>query len=108
MGASRPDRLSGEDPRRMPPGEPRRRLAGRLSGDDAFRPPTLPCAPPHPPALAALNHVLWNTGVWWQGAWRLKGDVERVLNPTHWLPASTDVVVASDPVERRASTDVEA
>jgi hypothetical protein len=184
----------------MPLGEPRRRLAGRLSGDDAFRPPTLPCAPPHPPALAALNHVLWNTarrrpagfhlfrpgadirevemlnhdgdptelvgrhvrgvlqqlacrqrelqrcrversmtptmlpyaietaaradherlplllycpsegcwhtGVWWQGAWRLKGDVERVLNPTHWLPASTDVVVASDPVERRASTDV--
>jgi hypothetical protein len=49
----------------------------------------------------------WHAGVWWQGAWRLKGDVERVLYPTHWLPASTDVVVARDPVARRASTDVE-
>jgi hypothetical protein len=48
----------------------------------------------------------WHTGVWWHGAWRLKGDVERVLYPTHWLPASTDVV-ESDPAERRASTDVE-
>jgi hypothetical protein len=49
----------------------------------------------------------WHAGVWWHGAWRLKGDVERVLYPTHWLPASTDVV-ESDPVERRASTDAEA
>jgi hypothetical protein len=48
----------------------------------------------------------WHTGVWWQGAWRLQGDVERVLHPTHWLPASTDVVVESGPVAPVVSTDV--
>ena len=26
-------------------------------------------------------------------SWRLHADIERVLNPTHWLPAPPDVVV---------------
>ena len=58
-----------------------------------------------PLLLYCPSEGCWHTGVWWQGAWRLKGDVERVLYPTHWLPAS-EVVVESDPVERVASTEV--
>jgi hypothetical protein len=59
-----------------------------------------------PLLLYCPSERCWHTGVWWQGAWRLKGDVERVLNPTHWLPTSTDVVIESNPVERVASTEV--
>ena len=35
----------------------------------------------------------WETGLWWQGAWRLQRDLGCVLSPTHWIPTSTDVVV---------------
>src|SRR5215217_4334172 len=34
----------------------------------------------------------WHTGLWWEGAWRLHADLERV-DPMHWLPAPPDVVV---------------
>ena len=59
-----------------------------------------------PLLLYCPSEGCWHTGVWWQGAWRLTGDVERVLYPTHWLPASIDMV-ESNPVEQRDSTDVE-
>jgi hypothetical protein len=59
-----------------------------------------------PLLLYCPSEGCWHSGVWWQGAWRLQGDVDRVLYPTHWLPASTEVVVESDPVERVASTEV--
>ena len=29
--------------------------------------------------------------VWFAGTWRLHGDIERMLEPTHWLPAPPDV-----------------
>ena len=35
----------------------------------------------------------WHTGFWIEASWRLHADVERVLHPTHWLPAPSDVVV---------------
>jgi hypothetical protein len=59
-----------------------------------------------PLLLYCPSEGCWHTGLWWQGAWRLNGDVERVLYPTHWLPASTEVVVESDPVEQVVSTEV--
>ncbi len=34
-----------------------------------------------------------HTGVWVAGTWRLHADVERVSEPTHWLPAPPDVMV---------------
>ena len=37
----------------------------------------------------------WETGLWWQGAWRLQRDLACVLTPTHWIPASREVVVES-------------
>ncbi len=50
---------------------------------------------PVPLLLYCPDEGCWYTGVWWDGAWRLQGHGERILNPTHWLPASTDVVVES-------------
>ncbi len=48
---------------------------------------------PVPILLYCPDEGGWRTGVWRNGAWRLQGEHERILNPTHWLPASTDVVV---------------
>jgi hypothetical protein len=51
---------------------------------------------PVPVLLYCPNERRWYTGVWREGGWRLQGQAERVLNPSHWLPATTDVVVESD------------
>ena len=50
----------------------------------------------------------WHTGIWLKGSWRLRADLERVLHPTHWLPAPPDVVEpeqgTSKERERKAPT----
>ena len=50
---------------------------------------------PVPLLLYCLDEGSWLLGQWSEGAWRLQGHREHVLNPTHWLPVSTDVVVES-------------
>jgi hypothetical protein len=54
-----------------------------------------------PLLLYCPNEHRWYTGVWRDGAWRLQDHAERVLNPSHWLPVSTEVVVESTPREKR-------
>ena len=45
----------------------------------------------------------WHTAIWFEGSWRLHGDIEHVHHPTHWLPAPPDVVVEwADPALSRA------
>ena len=48
---------------------------------------------PVPILLFCPDEGGWHTGVWFAGVWRLYADIERVLEPTHWLPAPPDVVV---------------
>ena len=48
---------------------------------------------PVPILLYCPKRDCWETGLWWQGAWRLQRDLGCVLSPTHWIPTSTDVVV---------------
>jgi len=48
---------------------------------------------PVPILLYCPKRGCWETGLWWQGAWRLQGDLACVVTPTHWIPASREVVV---------------
>ncbi len=48
---------------------------------------------PVPILLFCPDEGGWHTGIWFEGTWRLHADLERVLTPTHWLPAPPDVVV---------------
>ncbi len=48
---------------------------------------------PVPILLFCPDEGGWHTGVWFEASWRLHADIERVLEPTHWLPAPPDVVV---------------
>ena len=50
---------------------------------------------PVPILLYCPKRGRWETGLWWFGAWRLQGDLECIVTPTHWIPASRDVVVES-------------
>ena len=50
---------------------------------------------PVPLLLYCPDEGSWLLGLWSKGAWRLQGHRERILNPTHWLPMSTEVVVES-------------
>ena len=67
-------------------------LGGRDPKDLA---PTLAASVPVPLLLYCADEGSWLLGQWSEGAWRLQGHREHVLNPTHWLPVSTDVVVES-------------
>ena len=50
---------------------------------------------PVPLLLYCPHEGRWLLGLWSKGEWRLQVHVDRILNPTHWLPISTDVVVES-------------
>src|SRR5215218_8418788 len=50
---------------------------------------------PVPLLLYCPDEGRWLLGLWSEGAWRLQGHAAHVLDPSHWLPVSTDLVVES-------------
>ena len=50
---------------------------------------------PVPLLLYCPDEGSWLLGLWSEGAWRLQGHAAHVLDPSHWLPVSTDLVVES-------------